>query len=70
MKFLQLSDDLFVMPSEVGAVKRGLDDEHCVVFLKGQGFEDGFVIDEKAEDAVEAIEEALAAEGEDATPEG
>lgn len=61
-KFLQLSDDLFVMPSAVAAVKRGMDDEHCVIFLKGQSALEGFVIEMKAEDCVEELESSLEAE--------
>lgn len=59
-EFIQLGEDLFVMPSQVSAVKRSsLQEDHCTVFLKGQSAQDGFVVDEKAEDIVEEIEAAL-----------
>lgn len=65
-EFLQISDDLFVMPGAVAAVKRSsLEDEHCTIFLKGQSSQDGFVVDMTAEEVVKELEEALAAEEEE-----
>ena len=64
-EFLQLDDDLFVIPHCVAAVKRsGLEDETCTVFIKGQSALDGFLVKMKAEDVVREIEESLAAEDE------
>jgi hypothetical protein len=62
-EFLQLDENLFVIPHAVAAVKRSsLEDEACTIFLKGQSSQDGFVVQAKAEAIVEDIEEALAAE--------
>jgi hypothetical protein len=64
-EFLQLDENLFVMPGAVAAVKRSsLEDEACTIFLKGQSSQDGFVVQAKAEDVVDDLEEALAAEEE------
>jgi hypothetical protein len=60
-EFLQLDDDLFVIPHCVAAVKRsGLEDEACTVFIKGQSALDGFLVKMKAEDVVKELEESLA----------
>ena len=60
-EFLQLDDDLFVIPHCVAAVKRsGLEDETCTVFIKGQSALDGFLVKMKAEDVVKELEESLA----------
>lgn len=59
-EFLQISEDLFIMPRHVAAVKRSsLQDDHCTIFMKGQSAQDGFVVDQKAEDVVEEIETSL-----------
>jgi hypothetical protein len=62
-EFIQFGEDLFIMPGHVAAVKRSsLQDEHCTIIMKGMSAQDGFVVDQKAEDVVEEIEEALAEE--------
>jgi hypothetical protein len=62
-EFLQLDENLFVLPSEVAAVKRSsLEDEKCVVYLKGHSALEGFVVDMDAESCIEEIEQDLADE--------
>lgn len=62
-EFLQISEDLFVMPSHVAAVKRSsLQADHCTIFLEGQSAQDGFVVPMTAEDCVEEIEESFETE--------
>ena len=62
-EFLQLDDDLFVIPHCVAAVKRsGLEDETCTVFIKGQSALDGFLVKMKAEDVVDELEDAMKGE--------
>jgi hypothetical protein len=57
-EFLQLDDNLFVLPSEVAAVKRsGINEDSCVVFLKGQSALEGFVVNSSAEDVVSDLED-------------
>ena len=64
-EFLQLDEDLFVIPHCVAAVKRsGLEAESCTIFIKGQSALDGFLVKMSAEDVVREIEESLAAEDE------
>jgi hypothetical protein len=59
-EFLQLDDDLFVIPHCVAAVKRsGLEDDACTVFIKGQSALDGFLVKMKAEDVVGELEDAM-----------
>lgn len=57
---LDLSPDLTVSAHSLAAIKR-IDDEKCLVFLKGQGALDGFVVEREFDDLVsewgEAIEE-------------
>lgn len=56
-EFLQLDEDLFVIPSEVAAVKRsGIKEDSCVVFLKGQSALEGFVVNSSVEDIVADLE--------------
>lgn len=62
-EFLQLDDDLFVMPHAVAMVKRSsIDAESCTVFLKGQSSQDGFVVKMTAEEVVEELEASLSEE--------
>jgi hypothetical protein len=59
-EFLQLDDDLFVIPHCVAAVKRsGLEDDACTIFIKGQSALDGFLVKMKAEDVVGELEDAM-----------
>ena len=60
-EFLQLDDDLFVIPHCVAAVKRsGLEEDSCTIFIKGQSALDGFLVKMSAEDVVKDLEESLA----------
>ena len=60
-EFLQLDDDLFVIPHCVAAVKRsGLEEDSCTIFIKGQSALDGFLVKMSAEDVVKELEESLA----------
>ena len=55
---LDLSPDLTVAAHAIAAVKR-IDDEKCLVFLKGQGALDGFVIEREFDALVEEWGDAL-----------
>ena len=61
MKLLDLSPDLTVLAHAISAIKRGSDEGKSVVYLKGQGALDGFVVERDFDDLVsewgEAIEE-------------
>lgn len=58
-EFIQIDEDLFVIPSEVAAVKRsGISEDSCVVFLKGQSALEGFVVNSSVEDVVSDLEDA------------
>jgi hypothetical protein len=62
-EFLQLDDDLFVIPHCVAAVKRsGLEDDACTIFIKGQSALDGFLVKMSAEDVVDELEDAMKGE--------
>ena len=62
MKLLELTPDLAISPVRVIAVQRNTlaKRDTCTVFLEGQGLHDGFTIDLSWEDAVDAINTAIA----------
>lgn len=61
-KLIQISDDLWIQPRKVIAIKRsGVDDDQSTVFMSGQSAVDGgFVVDREMWELAEDVNRALA----------
>lgn len=59
-EFVQIDENLFVQAHAVVAVKRSsLEEDKCVVYMKGQSALEGFVVNATAESVIEDLEDDI-----------
>lgn len=63
-KLIDVDPDLTVKAHSISAIKRGVNGEQSIVYLKGQGALDGFVVERPFDEVTSEWEKALEEEAE------